>query len=39
MFGRKKEADKPTVLPIAQTVPKYVGSAALALQAQTHAER
>ncbi|MBQ4179452.1 MAG: hypothetical protein II615_01685 [Ruminococcus sp.] len=39
MFGRKKEADKPTVLPIAQTVPKYIGSAALALQAQTHAER
>lgn len=39
MFGRKKQADKPSALPIAQTVPKYGGSPALALQAQTHAER
>jgi len=39
MFGRKKEADKPSALPIAQTVPKYTGSPALALQTQTHAER
>lgn len=39
MFGRKKEADKPSALPIAQTVPKYTGGSALALQAQTHAER
>lgn len=39
MFGRKKQADKPSALPIAQTVPKYGGSPAFALQAQTHAER
>lgn len=39
MFGRKKQADKPSTLPIAQTVPKYGGSPAFALQAQTHAER